>query len=134
MEILILSLLLAVSSYNIDYASSSWLIWLLFYVMCGFIYIILIKKIDIFLNIKKNIFTIINNLLFHVSLVVGLLIIVYWINWASLWEWKLLHYDFIQYLVLIVFMLPIFLWFRIFMIRSYFKDLRNKNILSFIYF
>lgn len=133
MEILILSILLAVSSYNIDYVSSGWLIWLLLYIIGGFIYIILIKEIDKFLNIKKNIFTKINNFLFHISFVVGLLIIVYWINWASLWEWKILHYDFIQYLILIVFAFPISLWFRIFTVMGYFKSLKNKNILSFIY-
>lgn len=133
MEHTILSILLAISLYNIDYISNNGSIWLLLYIIFGVLYIILFNKIDKSLNIRKNILTKINNFLFHISFVVGLLIIIYGFNWASLWEWRILHYDLIQYLVFIVFMFPVFLWFKIFITRSYFKDTKNTGILSLIY-
>ena len=133
MEHTLLSILVAISLYNIDYTSNNGSIWLLLYVIVGISYIRLVKKIDYSLNIGKNLFTRINNFIFHISFVSILLIMIYWINWASLWEWKILHYVMVQYLVLIVYIFPVSLWLKIFNTKRLFKDVKNSGILSIIY-
>lgn len=134
MEQIIISILLAVSLYQIDYLSQPNYIWLLIYIIGIILYIFGIKKIDNILNIKKSLIAKMNNFLIHISFTVLLLILVYWINWASLGEWKILHYSYIQYLVFIVFLIPIFLWYKIILIKNYFKNFTQKFIFTLIYF
>lgn len=133
MESIILSALLAIGLYHIDYLPISDYSWLFIYVLAIIVHIIWVRKIDMVFNIKKSPLSRLNNFLLHLSLTVALLILVFWLNWASLWEWRILTYSFIQYLVFIIFLIPVFLWIQIYFTLNCFKDSKKKSYLvSFI--
>lgn len=133
MDRLILFIILAIGLYQMDWLNKVNPIWMALYIILSIIHVVAIKKIDSAYEIQKSRFAKINNFFLQTSVVVGLLIIIYWFNGASLWEWRLLHYVYIRYLVFMVFFIPVFFWFQIFLTQSHFAKFKRKNILAAIY-
>lgn len=133
MERIILSMVLAISLYQIDWPTKANPIWIVLYIVLSAIYALIIRKVNKIYGIKKSGLTKVNNFLIHIAFTVGLLIIIYGFKGASLWEWRLLQYSYIQYLVFIVFLIPFLLFFQVYSDRAYFERFKEKNIITAVY-
>ncbi len=84
MERIILSMVLAISLYQIDLLTKANPIWIVLYIVLSLIYALIIRKVNKIYGIKKSGLIKVNNFLIHIAFTVGLLIIIYGFKGASL--------------------------------------------------
>ncbi len=133
METIFLWLLGAISLYYIDFSSQPNPVLFWCYVILIILYIFWKIRIHNLLEMKTNYLLKINNFFLHISLLMVFLIIIYWISGASLWEWRILSYNYIQYAVFMIFLMPFFLWIQIFYSVKFFNLFRNRVLLIVMY-